>query len=392
MIEKLEIRGYKSLKDLDLELGPLTVLIGPNGGGKSNILDFLSFLSEAVNEKMQKAVLDRGGFQALAFAGGAEQISWDLQFKLGPLGVFGLDEGPIHYKGGVKGIRHMFALESEELTRTKGGMPLVTVKKGKAIFRRMTHQAVKGGDSSPEMQLMDSELAIAQVRDPQAYPTVDRLRHYIASWMIYGGFNTGLNAPIRQAQLASPERRLLPDGSNLTTVLYNLWNSHEYRSKRDEISETLKTAYPHFEDLTFPAESQGKIILHWNDRHFKKRSFSATFLSDGTLRLLCLVTILLSPDPPPLICIDEPELGLHPSLLRLIADLLKDAAVRTQLVVATHSPQLVSDMAVDQVAIVESEKGATTINRLSDRPGLDQWLKDFSLGELWTMGELGGRP
>ncbi|MBI3606996.1 MAG: AAA family ATPase [Nitrospirae bacterium] len=387
MIKQLKIRGYKSLKELDLELGPLTALIGPNAGGKTNLLDFFAFLSEAVNEKMQKAVPDRGGFQSLVFAGGADRISWDLEF--GPVGTLAFEESGIRYKVELKGIRHMHTIESEELT--KDSMPLVTARKGKATFRRMSHQALKNLDTTPEMDLMDSELSIAQVRDPQAYPTLDRVRTYIASWTTYGNFDTSINAPIRQAQFAGPDNRLLPDGSNLTTVLYHLRNHSEYRTEYSEILETLRVAYPHFEELNFPAESQGKIILHWKSKHFK-RSFSSTFLSDGTLRFLCLVTILLSPDPPPLICIDEPELGLHPSLLHLIADLLKNAAVRTQLVVATHSPQLVSCIDAKQVAVVESEQVATTIKRLADRPELEKWLKDFSLGELWTMGELGGRP
>ncbi len=387
MIKQLKIRGYKSLKKLDLELGPLTALIGPNAGGKTNLLDFFAFLSEAVNEKMQKAVPDRGGFQSLVFAGGADRISWDLEF--GPVGTLPFEESGIRYKVELKGIRHMHTIESEEIT--KDSMPLVTARKGKATFRRMSHKALENLDTTPEMNLMDSELSIAQVRDPQAYPTLDRVRTYIASWTTYGNFDTGINSSIRQAQFAGPDNRLLPDGSNLTTVLYSLRNHSEYRSEYGEILETLRVAYSHFEELNFPSESQGKIILHWKSNNFK-RSFSSTFLSDGTLRFLCLVTILLSPDPPPLICIDEPELGLHPSLLRLIADLLKNAAVRTQLVVATHSPQLVSCLDAEQVAVVESEQGATTIKRLADRPDLEKWLKDFSLGELWTMGELGGRP
>ena len=208
----------------------------------------------------------------------------------------------------------------------------------------------------------------------------------------YRDFSTHPNAPIRQPFLARSETRLHPMGDNLTNVLHTLRNTPKYQPTYDELVEIVQLAYPELDRFYFPAEGgDGRIALRWQDKHFPDRTFSTAYLSDGVLRFLCLIAILLNPEPPPLICIDEPELGLHPSLLNLIAELIQFASERTQLIVATHSPQLVNYFQVSEIAVVEKENGATTIRRLEEKE-FKHWLEDFSLGDLWLMGHLGGRP
>ena len=160
----------------------------------------------------------------------------------------------------------------------------------------------------------------------------------------------------------------------------------------DEVLELLHTANHEFEKLTVPAGGgDGRVHLRWFEHPFEKQGMSANLLSDGTLKLLCLIAIRKSPDPPPLICIDERELGLHPNWIELVVELLQDAAERTQVIVATHSPQLVAKLDTDQVIVTEKEDGETHMERLSASE-LEKWLRDFNLGELWLSGHIGGRP
>ena len=169
----------------------------------------------------------------------------------------------------------------------------------------------------------------------------------------------------------------------------------DYTVDWDEILEIMKTAYPDFVNLKVRAEGgDGKVLLRWFERPYEMAGVSANNLSDGTLKLLCLIAILKNPTPPPLICIDEPELGLHPDWIKLVAELLQDAAMRTQVIVATHSPHIVAKLEPDQLIVVEKEDGQTLMKQFSreDQSSMAKWLKDFNLADLWLAGHFGGRP
>jgi predicted ATPase len=184
--------------------------------------------------------------------------------------------------------------------------------------------------------------------------------------------------------------RLLPDGANLASVLHSI--QQKYPDAWEEIIEILHTACAGFRTVSFPAEGgDGKVGLLWREQPFEKEGVSANLLSDGTLKLLCMVAILKSPNPPPLICIDEPELGLHPDWIELVAELMQDAAARTQVIVATHSPHIVAKLDPDQVIVTEKKNGETRLERLSAKD-LEKWLRDFNLADLWLAGHIGGRP
>lgn len=236
-----------------------------------------------------------------------------------------------------------------------------------------------------------SELAIFQVKDQTAYPTPYKLLRQFENWTFYRPLRVGPDAPIRSPQTIRPGVRLFPDGSNVASVLHAIQN--QFPAIWDEICETLTNVYEDFRYVSFPAEGgDGKILLRWWEHPFEKEyGFSADLLSDGTLRLLSLLAILKTPDPPPLICIDEPEVGLHPDWIRLVAELLESAATRTQIIVATHSPQLVSHVKPNHVVVIEKEDGATTVSRLTEEE-LAGWLDKFRLGDLWLAGHIGGRP
>ena len=378
MITNLKIKGFRSLKELDVDLGPLTILIGPNNSGKTNFMDFFMLLSEAADGRLADGVARRGGLRNLLYADKeVEEISWDLMIER-------ILESPTRYSVTFRESNNYPSVWSEYISQLKH--PILLREKGKmSIWDNQKLKLESGWENH-------TELVIALVRDAINYPVFDKLRRYMNGFTYYGDFSTHLNAPIRHPFLARSETRLHPMGDNLTNVLHTLYNTPKYQPTYDELVEIVQLAYPELDRFYFPAEGgDGRIVLHWQDKHFPDRTFSTAYLADGVLRFLCLIAILLNPEPPPLICIDEPELGLHPSLLNLIAELIQFASERTQLIVATHSPQLVNYFQVSEIAVVEKAEGATTIRRLEEKE-FKHWLEDFSLGDLWLMGKLGGRP
>ena len=213
----------------------------------------------------------------------------------------------------------------------------------------------------------ESELAIFQVKDQDKYSTPHKLLKLLQGWTTYRDIPVGPDAPLRQPGLLRPAMRLAPNGQNLSSVLFSIQQEHPASWK--EIEELLETAYPEFHSITFSAAGgDGKVVLRWWELPYERdKGFSANLLSDGTLKLLCLIAILKTPDPPPLICIDEPEVGLHPEWIKIVAELLQSAAERTQVVVATHSPQLVSKLDPDQIMVLEKQNGCTEVTRLSSK-------------------------
>ncbi|MFQ6098923.1 MAG: AAA family ATPase [Armatimonadota bacterium] len=369
MIEHIHIEGFRSFEELDLDLGPLNVLIGPNASGKSNFLDFFALLREGAEGRLQGGVTRRGGIAALLWWGGAGRIDIEATFghlPSAPPGIHGRCPDTLTYR---------LQVEPEQY----GAVTL------REWARGMTDG--EGGEARPP------GVAVRVFRVKRSdEPLAEAVREQLDSCATYVPIDTAGQAPIRHPVEPDATTQLRGHGGNLTAVLHYLSRRHEYQSTYSRICEAVSAAYPDFEGMTFRRERRGgRVELEWRDKSLPKH-VSARFLSDGTLRLLCLVTVLLAPDPPALICIDLPEEGLHPSLMPLIADLLHDAATRTQLIVATHSAQLVDHLQPEEVIVVEKEQGATQMMRLEDRERLEEWLKDFTLGELWLTGEIGGRP
>jgi predicted ATPase len=407
MLTHIKIEGFRSLRHVELDLPGLTVLIGPNGSGKSNFLDVFALMAEAAVGRLSAGIMKRGGFNALLFRGGDDKIL--LGFEFAPSGDFSNEVSSIEYELKMEHMGELPFLWFEQVSRkpiTPLANPLYLMYRN--IPNSRTVKFRKHGispsqepdlDLKEQLQLADSkeiewpfELAIFQVKDQTFYPIPYKLLRHLENWTFYSPLRVEPEAPIRSPQLARSGLRLFPDGGNLSSVLQAIQSQHPVTW--DEICEILKNVYDDFRNLSFPAEGgDGKILLRWWEHPFEKNysGFSANLLSDGTLRLLSLLAILKTPDPPPLICIDEPEAGLHPDWIRLIAELLESAATRTQLIVTTHSPELVSNIKPDHVVVVEKEEGATTLSRLTEEE-LAGWLDKFRLGDLWLAGHIGGRP
>ncbi len=395
MIKSLSLSGFKSIRELgEFPLGPLTVLIGPNRSGKTNLIDFFAWLSEAGRQELSIGLNHWGGLDAILWAGGAEALVFSLAFE--PTGPFTQERNIYSASITKRGRGHVVALEAllrDPMPRHDSPFNILQARDGQVTLYNFLTQ------KREEMSISEAELSVVQVRDPKAYPTPDKIRRYLTSIVCHRPFATHDQAPIRQAQLVQsgtpeqPATRLLPGGDNLSNVYYELNNNPRWQETWEEMEDILRNAFPGFKRLRFPADAaHGRIILAWQDEVFPKRSFPASMLSDGTLRFLCLLAVLYDPEPPSLVCIDEPEVGLHPELVKLVADMLQEAAERTQVVVATHSPQLIAYLKPEHVVVVEADdQGSSSYKRL-DPAQLEAWLKDFTLGQLWLQGELGAKP
>lgn len=403
MFDYIKIEGFRSFKSVELEMPPLAVLIGPNGGGKSNLLDMLMLMAEAGRGELNAGIGKRGGFLNIAFGfGTTHEVRTEFLFRE----VFRPTPQPPFYSSpdapetkpldirfgiGLSSLGLGFHVSEERLRvefPDRRSLGLVNRDSAGTVFAWS-----RGPDAKIEENktVRNSELAIYQVRDPDKYAAPYEILQQLQEWTFYRDIDVGPESPVRQPALLRSDIPLLPNGSNLSSVFHAI--QQNYPDYWSEILEILKTALPDFVKLTVPAQGgDGKVILRWSERPFEQQGgLSANLLSDGTLKLLCLIAILKNPDPPPLICIDEPELGLHPDWIELVAELLQDAAMRTQVIVATHSPHIVAKMKPEQVIVAEKENGETSLTRLSAED-LEKWLKDFNLAELWLAGHFGGRP
>lgn len=228
---------------------------------------------------------------------------------------------------------------------------------------------------------------LSQRKDPDQYPEITYLSNQFSEFQLYREWNLGRYTAPRMPQKPDlPENFLLEDASNLGLVLNDL--QHRPGTKQ-LIVDKLKKFYDAVDDITTKIHG-GTVQLFIHEKGLNQ-PVPATRLSDGTLRYLCLLSLLCHPTPPPLICIEEPELGLHPDILPTIAELLIEASKRTQLIVTTHSDGLVSALTEmpDSILVCEHDERGSHLRRL-DPDHLKQWLERYSLGELWRMGEIGG--
>jgi predicted ATPase len=222
------------------------------------------------------------------------------------------------------------------------------------------------------------------------YPEAESFRHLLADVSeIYHVLDVSERAPVRKPQTLSPAQTPGSDGEDLLSCLYTIRETA--RERFDAIEDALRAAFPTFERLEFPALHGGLLTLGWRDKDFTRPIF-ANELSEGTLRFLWLATLLQSPGLPKITLIDEPEVSLHPEMLRLLADLMREASDRTQLIVATHSDRFVSFLDAKELIVCDRDEQGGTSLRWADELNLTAWLEDYTLDQLWSLGRLGGRP
>jgi predicted ATPase len=385
MIKEIKISGLLSFgpEGVALPLKDLNVLIGPNGSGKSNLLEMLALL-KAAPKNLLAPVNEMGGVREWLWKGEGKVSESELEVVL---------SAGIGKANGKKDLRHKLIIAD------KGGLFAVVeeriiarapnLRKFKAeyynfhrgipiLMDRMSRRVLRGGNIHPE------ESILSQIRDPDQYPALTFLQEKYADIRLFRNWSFGPHAALRREQSAQGRSDFLADGGeNLALVFSNI----QMRAKR-ELIEALRELYQGITDFHLPVQN-GNVQLFLEEEG--GRQIAATRLSDGTLRYLCLLAILLHPEPPGLIAIEEPELGLHPDVLPYLGKLLMQASKRTQLVVTTHSPMLVDALGdvPESVVVCEKVNGGSQFTRLNGDK-LKEWLEKYSLGTLWSMGQIGG--
>ncbi|MFO1487354.1 MAG: AAA family ATPase [Verrucomicrobiota bacterium] len=365
-----------------IELRGLNLFIGPNGSGKSNLIEAINLLRAA--PKDWRDVTRKGG--------GVSEWIWKGE-KKGKATVEAVMTNP----KGQQALRHTvtfhavsqaFTLDDEKVENEK---PYGNETDAYFFYRYQKGHPVLNTKGNGRRQLareaIEQDLSIlAQRRDPDIYPELSSMAQSYESIRIYREWAFGRGAVFREPQKADMRNDMLEeDFSNLGLFLNRLKTKHPAAKKA--ILNGLKDLYDGIQDFDVFIEG-GTVQVFFTEGDF---SIPATRLSDGTLRYLCLLAILCDPEPPKLVCIEEPELGLHPDILPKVADLLSKAAERTQLIVTTHSDILVDAMTKTPEAVVVCSKteGRTNMARLK-ATDLTEWLKKYRLGQLWTKGEIGG--
>jgi predicted ATPase len=365
-----------------IPLGQLNVLIGPNGSGKSNLVETLSLLQAAPRD-IATVIREGGGVRDWLWKGGSGETVATIECTVG----YPKEQVPLRYRLSFTEVAQHAELTDERLEKEtpltgypkpffyfgyEAGRPMLSVAGG-------DHRELHREDVNPQQSIL------SQRKDPDQYPEITWLGEQFASIRIYRNWSFGRFTPPRIPQPPDlPNIHLDEEARNLGLVLNRLRRNPKVKQR---LIEQLRDLYEGLEDVDVSIEGGTVQVLIQESRW----SIPATRLSDGTLRWLVLLSILLNPEPPPLVCIEEPELGLHPDLLPRVATLLTDASDRMQLVVTTHSDVLVDALTATPEAVVvcERAKGMTTMHRL-DRGDLKAWLERYSLGQLWRKGEIGG--
>lgn len=379
-IRPVNLLSYGSQTD-SIELQSLNVLIGPNGSGKSNLIDVLALLRSTPGD-IATLLSQRGGVSEWMWKGREAGRAATLSVHVAKPRA----KVPLRYALQFREEGNRLLIDDE---RIENAQPFAGHDEPFFYYRFENGRPVLnvGGESRRlQREQIDSGASIlSQRKDPDQYPELTYLGQAFGSIRIYRDWVFGRDAPARQAQRADVRNDFLDeDCLNLALVLSQL--RREPATKRRLIG-ALRELYAGVDDLEVVVEA-GRAQIFFQEGPF---SVPSTRLSDGTLRYLCLLAILCHPKPPPLVCIEEPELGLHPDVMPAIAKLLIEASQRTQLVVTTHSDILIDALteSPECVLVCEKSDGATSVQRL-DTAKLEGWLKEYRLGTLWTMGRLGG--
>lgn len=390
MLRSIQLKNFLSFgpDSQAIPLRPLNVIIGPNGSGKSNLLEGIGLLQSAPGA-LSGSIREGGGVRDWLWKGQEGDVTASLEIVAESLRLGG---SPIRYRLDFTESAQRFEIVDERIENTdpgpghagpyfyyryNNGHPVLNVRPEEGEHPR--ERRLQREDVDPQKSIM------AQRRDPDIYPEITGLAEKLESIRIYRDWASGRSTPPRLPQPADlPNRWLEENGRNLGLVLNRLKKNTQARR---DLRERFADIYEGAEDFDTIIEG-GTVQIFVQEEKF---SVPATRLSDGTLRYLCLLAVLHDPAPPPLICIDEPEAGLHPDLINQVADSLRSASQRTQVVVTTHSTQLVDAFTDDPEAILvcEKAKSGTQFSRLeADR--VRPWLEQYRLGAVWTSGELGG--
>ncbi|WP_300160729.1 AAA family ATPase [Solidesulfovibrio sp.] len=390
LIKRLEVKGFKSLKDVVWEPGPLTILIGPNGSGKTNILKAIELISSSGKGSLEDVIQVFGGISSIFWDGACRDIHIDFDINIGE---YDFHPTPTYATYQININNSLFS-STYTLNHEKYTTYNTYNNKFSTLINRnsiMATVTTEGKDKQIEINkqsIFNKETIVSRYNDRfDTDHEISALQYLLSTISTYNTILTTSNAKIRFPLITRHETDVHSDGQNLVNVLHTLYS--ENRDFENDINTAMRAAFgDDFDRLVFPpaADQLVQLRIRWKSL---KREQSMLDLSDGTIRFLFLMTVLCNPEPPSLIAIDEPETGLHPSMFPIIAEYAAEASTRTQVVFSTHSPQFLDAFSDfnPTTTVTTWQDGETKIKNL-DGEALKEWLKHYSLGTLFLSGDL----
>jgi predicted ATPase len=361
-LNKITIKGFRSIRELnDFKLNKLNIFIGGNGAGKSNLIEFFRLLRNIMNGNLNDYIRNGGGISDFLFNGRKTTSTMKFETRFEGRGYrFCLRPGP-----------------SDNCFLTKEAR----------LNQHSKSEWWELGDSPDNESLLVKEAKGSSSDSKFSLPVFKA----ITSWKIYHFHDTSPSAAMRHYEIVQDNKVLRSNASNIAPYLLRLKNEHE--NIYQEILDSVSLMIPFFDDFLLDVEKFGekqKVNLSWKQKG-SDYPLQPYHFSDGSIRFICLATALLQPDPPSTIIIDEPELGLHPSAIAILTELIQYASKRTQLIIATQSAALIDYFSVEDIVVVNRKEGASTFRRLREKD-YNEWLKSYSVGELWTKNVISGGP
>jgi predicted ATPase len=365
MLKRIRLAGWKSIRDVTLEPGPVTLLIGANGAGKSNLVAFFRMLNRLIGDDLQLHIGQCGGANALLHFGAKRTPVMEMEL------LFHTPSGESRYEA------RFAAAASDTLIFTEERIGF-----HRPGFHQPQVDVLGGGHRETALR------AAAEVGNK----TAAVIRRLVSRCRVFHFHDTSDTSPMRRSCYVNANRHLYPDGGNVPAMLYLYRETRPVVYRR--ILSTVQQMAPFIDDFVLEPDklNTNNITLKWKQPG-SEYEFGPYHLSDGTLRMIALTTLLLQPeeDLPLLVALDEPELGLHPAAIGLLGSLVRKASHHCQIVLATQSTAFVDCFDLQDIVVVKSSGGITTFERL-DPDALKEWLDDYSVSELWEKNVIGGGP
>ena len=355
-LDKLQINGYKSIANLEIEFLNVNILIGANGVGKSNFIGFFNFVRKIIDKELELYVAQLGGANKMLHFGKkvTSQLSFDLEFS------------PNRYRVVLQATDDDKLIFSTEET-----------------YIDSSHKNFLASN-------VGNKESVLPIYDKNGYGVNQYVMRYIKDWKVYHFHDTSKSSPMKQACNINDYYSLAVDGHNLPAFLYFIKIHHE--KAYIQIVRTIQRVAPFFQDFILEPDVANKdmIRLRWKHKA-SELYFDVNDLSDGTIRFICLTTLLLQPNLPTIILLDEPELGLHPYALQILASLFKVVSNKTQIIASTQSSIFADFFDIEDIIIADTKENATIFHKL-DTEKYKEWFEEYSVGEMWQKNLIGGVP
>lgn len=354
-IKSIEIKGFKSIRDLSIDLHPINILIGPNGVGKSNFVKMFRMLNYIMDKELQSYVRQSGGADKLLYFGSNETEKIKITIR-------------------INDNEYMCIL------RPESGDTLYFHHESCKFYGDYTDKTIPIGEiSGYETGLLDS-----------MGPIASHTRQYMSGFKVFHFHDTSTSAKVKKTCKISDNRRLRQDASNLAAVLYRAKRSTS--DSYHKILEIVQRIAPFIQDFDLEPEPDNEETIRLLWKHSGTDAyFDANDLSDGTLRFICLATLFMQPLVPDTILLDEPELGLHPHAIHLLAGIMEKVSKRKQIIASTQSVTLANQFSFEDVIVVDRKEGESLFHRYKEEE-YQQWSEEYGLGDLWEKNLLGGNP